>query len=253
MNSATPITARVNKIFEIKFYLCEIATMSNVSGIIFNMNNPYSTAMRIIVFVLSVVALYGCTSKDEPTVSLYLAVHRGDIEQISRHIRAGADMNQIDVDGNRPLHVAAQKGQIAITRLLLKHDVDVNATNKADHTPIYYAILNGQTRLADLLLKQGAELDANYILLEAARNDIPDRDAINYLVSHGANLEATNTQGDTALITAVRHTNHRLARHLVTQGANVNAHDATGKSVLQIANELGLDDIALLLKRNGAQ
>ena len=209
--------------------------------------------MRIIVFTLSLLLITGCTSKDEPTISLYLAMQRGDIEQISRHIRTGADMNQLDPDGNRPLHVAAQKGQIAITRLLLKHEVEVNATNRAGYTPIYYAILNGQTRLANLLLKHGAELEPNYVLLEAARNDIPDRDAINYLVSHGANLEARDDQGDTALITAIRHANHRLARHLVTQGANVNARDVTGKTVLQIAKELELDDIALLLKRNGAQ
>lgn len=203
--------------------------------------------------MLLTLLLAACGQVEKPSISLYLASQRGDIEQIERHIKWGSDINALDKDGYAPLHVAAQKGRIAIARLLLKHGANVNQPNAKGHTPAYYAILSGRSRLADLLLKQGASIDAGKLLLEAAHLDIPDRDAVIYLAAHGADLETRDAQGDTALIIAIRRGNHRLARHLVAEGADVNVQDAKGETAIQIAKQTGLRDIAQLLKRQGAQ
>jgi len=203
--------------------------------------------------MLLTLLLVACGQVEKPSISLYLASQRGDIEQIERHIKWGSDINTLDKDGYTPLHVAAQKGRIAITRLLLRHGAEINLPDAGGHTPVYYAILSGRSRLADLLLKQGADMDASQLLLAAAQQDVPDRDAVIYLVNHSADLETQDTQGDTALLIAIRHGNHRLARHLVAQGANVNVRDAQGKTAIQIAKQAGLSDIAQLLKRQGAE
>lgn len=210
--------------------------------------------MKIIYPILLFTLLLGaCSEVEKPSISLYLASQRGDIEQIERHIKWGSDINALDKDGDAPLHVAAQKGRIAITRLLLKHGADINLQSSSGYTPAYYAILAGRTRLADLLLQRGADIDATKLLLEAAHKDIPDRDAIVFLAAHGADLEARDEQGDTALLIAIRQGNHRLARHLVAQGADVNVLDAEGKKAIEIAKQAGLRDIAQLLKRQGAE
>ena len=210
--------------------------------------------MKIIYPIMLLTLLLGaCGEVEKPTISLYLASQRGDIEQIERHIKWGSDINELNKDGDAPLHVAARKGRIAIARLLLKNGADINLQNAKGHTSAYYAILSGRTRLADLLLKQGASIDASKLLLEAAHEDIPDRDAIIYLAAQGADMEARDAKGDTALIIAIRHGNHRLARHLVTEGADVNASDAGGKKAIEIAKLAGLRDIAQLLKRQGAE
>ena len=210
--------------------------------------------MKIIYPILLLTLLLGaCGEVEKPSISLYLASQRGDIEQIERHIKWGSDINALDKDGDAPLHVAAQKGRIVIARLLLRHGADINLKNSRGHTPAYYAILSGRTRLADLLLQQGADVDASKLLLEAAHQNIPDRDAIIFLAAHGADLEARDAKGDTALIIAIRQGNHRLARHLVAEGADVNARDAEGKRAIEIAKQAGLRDIAQLLKRQGAE
>ena len=210
--------------------------------------------MKIIYPILLLTLLLGaCSEVEEPSISLYLASQRGDIEQIERHIKWGSDINALNKDGYAPLHVAAQKGRIAIARLLLKHGADNNLQSASGHTPAYYAILAGRTRLADLLLQRGADINASTLLLEAAHQDIPDRDAIVYLAAHGADLEARDEQGDTALLIAIRQGNHRLARHLVAEGADVNVLDAEGKKAIEIAKQAGLRDIAQLLKRQGAE
>ncbi|HID46111.1 MAG TPA: hypothetical protein EYP34_10190 [Chromatiaceae bacterium] len=204
------------------------------------------------LIILLLFLLIGCSEPEKPTVTLYLAMQRGDIEQIERHIAWGTDMNQLDRDGHAPLHVAVRKGRIAITRLLIKEGVDVNIKDTKGHTAMYHAVFTANPRIADLLLEAGANLDATALLLEIVQQGIKEREAIRYLVNHGANLEVRDSNGDTPLLIAIRKGNHKLAKHLVNFGANVTVTDAGGKTALEIAKSLDLSDIALLLRRNGA-
>ena len=206
----------------------------------------------ILPLLLALLLLGGCGAPEKPTVTLYLAMQRGDIEQIERHIRWGTDMNRLNRDGYTPLHVAVMNGRTAIVRLLLKNGVEVDRLDKDGHTPLWHAVLGGRTIIADMLLKGGARMDATVWLLDAAHRGVRKREAIEYLVRHGADLEQRDGKGDTPLLIAIRQGNHKLAKHLVNAGADVTVKDASGKTVLQIANSMGLRDIALLLKRNGA-
>lgn len=211
--------------------------------------------MKYILFIfalLTALFMYACSEPDKPTVSLYLAVHRGDIDQIERHIYWGADINEVDPDGHRPMHVAAEQGRIAVVKMLLKHGAEIDAPDSRGQTAIQVALLSGRIQLADLLMKRGAKLDPSELLLKATTANITDRDVMTWLVDHGANTEQRNTEGDTPLLIAIRHLNHRTVRHLVTANADVNVLDASGKSALQIAESLGSNDISNLLRRHGA-
>ena len=205
-----------------------------------------------LLFALIPLLLVACGEPDRPSISLYLALQRGDLDQIERHLYWGTDINAPDPQGRRPLHVAAERGSVVVTRLLLKHGAAVDATDAAGRTALDRAVLAGRTQVADLLLQHGATMDANTLLLEAARHDSQDRDVVRWLVGHGADLEHRDDSGDTALLIAVRRGNHRLARHLVDQGADVNVRDAQGHSALGIAGELGYTEIVSLLRRYGA-
>jgi len=196
--------------------------------------------------------LAACSEPDKPTVTLYLAMQRGDIEQIERHLRWGTDMNQLDRDGYTPLQVAVRDGRMAIVRMLLKHGVEIDKPDRNGHTALWHAVMEGHTLIADLLLEAGARMDATTWLLDAAHMGIRKRETIDYLARHGADLEVRDERGDTPLLIAIRQGNHKLAKHLVNAGADVRVTDAQGRTALQIANSLGLGDIALLLKRNGA-
>ncbi len=206
----------------------------------------------ILLIILCPLLLAGCDNTQPPTTTLYLAMRRGDVEQIERHIATGTDMNQLDSDGYAPLHIAVRDGRIAITRLLLKHGVNMEVKDRNGHTPMYHAIMHGHIRIARLLQKQGAVIKPTTWLLDAASRGIDDRDSIAYLIEQGADIETVNAQGDTPLLIAIREGNHKLAKHLVNLGARVTVTDAQGKTALEIAKSLGLSDIALLLLRNGA-
>ena len=85
----------------------------------------------IALLVLMNFTLIACSKSDEPSISLYLAVKRGDIDQIERHINWGADINKINIDGQTPLHVTATAGRIVAAKLLLKNGAEINKLNNA--------------------------------------------------------------------------------------------------------------------------
>lgn len=207
---------------------------------------------RAFVSLLLLLQLGACSEPEQPSISLYLAVQRGDINQIERHIHWKSDINQLDPDGNYPLQILAKQGKIIGVELLLNNGAEVNAINPAGQSAAGDALLAGRTKVVDLLVKHGAKVDADALLLKAAHDGNNDRDVIRYLVSMGADTEARDAQGDTPLLIAIRLGNHRLARHLVNQGADVNAKTRSGQSALGLAVELNAVDIALLLRQQGA-
>ncbi len=205
--------------------------------------------LPVAMLLLTVAA---CSEPDRPSITLYLAVQRGDLDQLERHIHWGTDINSVLPNGQYPLHVAAEKGRIVMVKTLLKHGAEIDAADAAGETALALAILAGRTQIAEVLLGTGARLDASQLLLKAADADATDRDTLRFLLAHGADTEQRNADGDTALLIAIRRDNHRLATHLVREGAEVNVQAADGQSALALARELGFTELIQLLERNGA-
>lgn len=196
--------------------------------------------------------LVGCSEPDKPSVALYLAVQRGDLDQLERHIHWGTDINTVLPNGQYPLHAAADKGRIIMVKTLLKHGADIERTTADGDSALDLAILSGRTQVAEVLLDQGAELDASALLLKAAATGVTDRDTVRFLTERGADLEQRDAAGDTPLLIAIRQDNHRLATHLVNKGADVNVKASDGRSALAIARQLQLPELISLLQRQGA-
>jgi ankyrin repeat protein len=205
-----------------------------------------------LIFVLPALLLGACTAPEEPTVPLYAAVQRGDIEQVERHIHWDTDINAPFPGGRYPIHDAAEKGRIIMLDMLIRSGAELEVSDAAGRTALDLAVLNGRTQAAEVLLRAGAQLDASALLLEAARRGAEDRDIVRFLKSHGANLDVTDEQGNTALMIATSRGNHRLAHHLVEQGADLQVRNLAGQSALDISAERGAMEIHEFLLRNGA-
>ena len=195
----------------------------------------------------------GCSEPNRPTVTLYLAVQRGDLDQLGRHIHWGSDINAMMPNGQFPLQTAAEKGRIIMVKELLKHGAEIDRRTAAGDSAIDLAVLNGRTQLAELLLARGAALDPSALLLKAAGAGVTDRDTIRFLIQQGADPEQRNADGDTALLIAIQQDNHRLASHLVNQGADVNVQTAEGVSALALAQQIRAPELISLLQRQGAR
>ncbi len=203
--------------------------------------------------LLSLLLLTACSEPDQPTIGLYLAVQRGDIDQIERHIYWGADINQPNVDGEMPLHVAAAKGRLVVVKLLLQHAAAIDAADRDGHSPLYAAVMTGRTQVAQYLVEKGASIEPDRLLMEVVNNGVSDRDVVEFLLANGANINHLDPSGRTPLILAITKSELLVAKRMITHGADVNQPGGSGKSPLELATESGNQEIIRLLKRNGAR
>lgn len=214
------------------------------------MSKLFRNGLQLIIVL---ALLSACDSVDKPTLSLYLAVQRGDIDQIQRHIGWGTDINQFDVDGRQPLHVAAAQGEQVIVKLLLDNGAELNGLDSQGHSPLHIAIMGGKTQVANYLVGKGAAYDANRLLFASIENHVTDRDVFRLLTSLGADPNHPHENGTTPLIMAITENDRVLVKYLISWGADPNKPDQAGRSPLQFAIDKGDDDIVRLLKRNGAK
>ena len=202
--------------------------------------------------ILALLTIAGCAEPDRPTISLYRAVHAGDINQLERHLYWGANVNAPDPDGNMPLHVASVRGRTIVVGMLLDGGAELEARNRDGQTPLYVALMNGRTQLAELMVARGAKIDPDGLLHEVARNGVSDRDVIRFLVASGGDINNRDENGDTPLHLAVRQGERVVAKHLIDQGADVNSVNQAGDAPLDLAIRRDDSDIMQILQRNGA-
>jgi len=195
----------------------------------------------------SLVKTSDANTKDarESTPLMYAAAY-GSIDAMRMLIDAGADVNAKNAFDATALMWCAN--DLAKVRLLVEKGANVNARSKAGRTPLVIAAAHdGNLEVVKLLVERGANLaapreraskreDAAPIasippskLGEAtpltAAADANDTATVRYLVEKGADINASNGLGDTALILAASHGNVDVIKLLLSKGADVNAVD----------------------------
>ena len=86
----------------------------------------------------------------------------GTRNQLDSLIKAGANVNEINIDGRTPLIVATQTCSKLLVRWLLEKNACVFAKDKQTFTAIQYAVINEDTDLVNLLLKNASHESINY-------------------------------------------------------------------------------------------
>jgi cytohesin len=172
-------------------------------------------------------------------------------------IAHGADINKKTGEGSSyktPLNYAAESNNIAVAKLLIARHADIEGGGSS---PLNSAGLNGDfLEMAQLLVENGAKVNAPsptgwYPLQTAAgRGNIK---VINYLLAQGADPNAADRAGNTALYSAAAN-DHGLstAEALLRHGANPNARSRGGMTALHQAASQGAIKMMELLLANRA-
>ncbi|KAK7496799.1 hypothetical protein BaRGS_00012008, partial [Batillaria attramentaria] len=133
-----------------------------------------------------------------------------------------------------PLMYACHKGEVEIARMLLDMGADVNGTGGfTDRFPLSVALESEQEQAAILLIDHGANIHyrsgrQRTPLHMAAFNNLSQ--ALQILILKGADVNATDRYGDTALIDALQK-NRREAADILLKVPNVNVLTTNHKGV----------------------
>lgn len=84
-------------------------------------------------------------------MELVEAVKTENVEAVEKLLDSGADLNQPDKHGWKPLNWAAARGKLEIVQLLLQRGADVYATGIDQRTPAMIALAAGHAGVAGVL------------------------------------------------------------------------------------------------------
>ena len=177
---------------------------------------------------------------------------------VEKGLRQGASPNARDSFGNSPLVYAAGDGDRQMVRRLIAAGAEVSPTSYEQMTPLASAAIEGHSDVVEMLLGAGAKVDQNVIFQRTALHlaaGASHEETVALLLDHGAAVDARDHLGRTPLLVAM-YLDEEAAlpcvRRLVEAGANVDAADADGATALMAAANDGHEELVAVLLRAGA-
>ena len=175
--------------------------------------------------------------------------------------REGADIQELDGEGNTPLHWAVytpdSPRHLSVAQYLLDSGANMDAGNQLEgQTPLMWACIAGNVPAVLLLKERGADLhqedQRGYNALQHAAQ-YNEALVCYYLIKRGGvSVDATDHAGHTALHWASYLGHENLTRLLVNCRASINLQDIDGNTPLHWAATKGQEGAARILLELGA-
>ena len=146
------------------------------------------------------------------------AVIEGNVAEVMRVVKAGADINKKDIIGRSPLWWAVAKGKLDVIRMLHKLDADMETRQGvSSDSVIHIASRYGQARAISLLIELGLDVntvnrDLKTALHTAAYNG--DLGAVDALIAGGVDCSMLDEGGESAFDIAQKWMHTTVARHI---------------------------------------
>ncbi|KAI4169582.1 MAG: hypothetical protein LQ343_005602 [Gyalolechia ehrenbergii] len=165
--------------------------------------------------------------------AIHLTAMHGQSDVALILFRHGALPNDHYHNHRRPLHDAAETGNDTMTAVLLEHGARPNVYDDNGVEPLHIACRNGSLKVARLLIDAGASVSAldheRYHPLHNLAQGCGDPYFATFLLDQGCDLEATTSQGYTALQLACKSGNIHLLEVLLYHGASPEAGERLAK------------------------
>src|SRR5688572_70530 len=130
----------------------------------------------ILIAVILLVAAAAPVLPQTQSGQLATAIQEGRRAAALAMIKAGADVNQAQPDGTRPIHWAVYRVDHELVDALIANKARVDVANEFGHTPLAEAVRQGDARIVKTLLgagsgTEGANADGQTALMVAIKKD----------------------------------------------------------------------------------
>ncbi|KAF4994527.1 hypothetical protein FGRMN_5736 [Fusarium graminum] len=178
------------------------------------------------------------------------ALEYGHVHAARTLVKYGANVNEQNSDGWKPLTEAIKLRQYDMVHVLISKGADMNGTDHEDTSPVMHAVARGDKDLTWLLVVKGGDVNlrakdgSHAIGMAIAQGDV----SIAWLLyHHGADLKAVGDKGESLLLQAVKHGRQAVVTFLVDNGFDIGIRDQGGLSPLHHAVIGGSDDMVTAL------
>ncbi|XP_022789123.1 ankyrin-1-like [Stylophora pistillata] len=169
--------------------------------------------------------------------------------------KLGADITSRSFNGSTPIHSAAACGAVQAIDHLIYHGANINEIDDSGLTPLHYAIKNITSNQLDrqVLVNSTTNRGSLHLLTVDRRGHLASfyregdylkntnlyrwLDVLLYLILYGADMNAADDLGRTALHIAAENGLADAVNVLVQRGAKLEMHDRLGRTPLQVAVE----------------
>lgn len=173
-------------------------------------------------------------------------------------IRANADVNATDKDGDTALHLACSVGNLEIVQIVASRS-NINTLNNAGRTPLSHAAYESRPDIVRFLIDHGADVSAingqrQWTPLHYCSQFLTERtlETIKILVENGADINSRTDNNATALHIAAQKGDVHVIGYLIDHGALVDARTDGGRNPLFQATATGHVEAVRLLAEAGA-
>ena len=131
-------------------------------------------------------------------MDLLTAAEKGNLRRVRLLVEQGADVNEGNINGFTPVHLASGHGHLDVVRYLVEQGASLDKINNDGWTPLFAAAFRGYIEVVRFLLEQGADREkvdnTGWTPLHwAAANS--HLDVAMLLMSYGADLNARTNGG----------------------------------------------------------
>jgi ankyrin repeat protein len=182
----------------------------------------------------------------EGCAPLFVACKKGNVEIVEYFIeQCGADVEQkgvYEVPDDRSIHYvtplwcASVAGKLSVVKCLVKHGANVNSVSDTGSTPVRSACFMTHLDIVTYLVENGADLlKPNYNGGTCLINSVQSVPLCEFLLEHGADVNAQDIQFKTALHYAIQEHRFETTKLLLEHGADPMLKSRYGDDALQTA------------------
>ena len=154
--------------------------------------------------------------------------------------------------GDTALHQAAGWGSVGTVGLLLSNGADTAARDFAGNTTLHFACFSRVNVLTFDVLTSTRPEYWDKMHQQMRMSDISLK-AASTLLDHGADVNAVNREGETALQLSIKREQKSLTQLLLARGADVTLKDRYGYAPLTLASQSSNEEIARILLEHDLQ